>query len=271
MVHDIHGTIERYFARGLRLDGRQGLEAYRDVSVQYGVSKNAEGSARVRIGQTVVLAGVKMAVDTPYPDTPDKGNLMVNAELTPLSSPEFEAGPPSDWAIEIARVVDRALREGEALDLRKLVIEPGEKVWTVIIDIVPVNDGGNLLDAASLAALAALHDARFPHVTDGQVDYHRRTDEPLPLQAKPLLTTVYKIGDFLFLDPDYEEEHAVEGRLSVGVLEDGTLCALQKGLPAGFKEEEVLKAVELARTAADFLRQFITQQDTGKGKTSPGE
>ena len=257
MVHDLRDTVKRYYAKDLRLDGRKGLTAYRDVSVQYGVSKNAEGSARVRIGETVVLAGVKMAVDTPYPDTPDKGNLMVNAELTPLSSPEFEAGPPSDWAIEIARVVDRALREGEALNLKELVIEPGEKVWTVIIDIVPVNDAGNLLDAASLAALAALSDARFPALRDGRIDYHEKTDTRLPLQAKPLLVTVYKTGDFLILDPDYEEEKAMEGRLSVGLLEDGTLCALQKGWAAAFTPEEVLKAVGLAREAADHLRQFI--------------
>ena len=92
----------KYLSKGVRYDGRKPLD-YRNVSVEYGITKSAEGSARVKIGETEVIAGVKMSVEKPYPDTPDKGNLMVNAELRPLASPKFETGPPGDQAIEMAR------------------------------------------------------------------------------------------------------------------------------------------------------------------------
>src|SRR3990172_2219494 len=112
-------SLLKYLNKGLHFDGRK-LTEYRDVSVEYGVSKSAEGSARVRIGRTEVIAGVKLSVEKPYPDTPDSGNLMVNAELLAMSNPAFETGPPGDQAIEIARVVDRGIRESKAIDVKKL-------------------------------------------------------------------------------------------------------------------------------------------------------
>ncbi len=110
--------IVKWFEKGKRYDGRA-LDEYRPVVVEYGVTKNAEGSARVKIGDTEVIAGVKLSVEKPYPDTPKDGNLMVGAEPLPLSSPDYEAGPPNEESIEVARVVDRGLRESKAIDTKK--------------------------------------------------------------------------------------------------------------------------------------------------------
>ena len=151
---ELRRHVLKALQQGLRYDSR-GLTDYRDITVELGISKNAEGSARVKFGETEVLAGVKLAVEKPYPDRPNDGMLMVNTELTPLSSPDFEAGPPGDDAIEIARVVDRGIRESKAIDLSKLNLIPGEKSWSVMIDIVSVNDAGNLMDAAALAAMSS--------------------------------------------------------------------------------------------------------------------
>ena len=248
-------NTKKYYERGLRYDGRV-FDALRSISVEYGVSRNAEGSARVTLGTTIVYAGVKMALEKPYDDTPDRGNLMVNAELTPLASPAFETGPPSDWAIEISRLVDRTIREGHAVDFSHLCIEEGEKVWSVMIDIVPVNDGGNLLDAASIAALAALKDARFPTLTDGKVSYKQK-GEAFTLTDMPLLATVYKIADHLVVDPDYEEEVESEGRVSFAVREDGTFCGIQKGLAGAFSHDEIITAAGMAQETVAAYRKAI--------------
>ena len=111
--------IKEYLRKGKRFDGRK-PEEFREISIETGVSKNAEGSARVKIGKTEVLVGVKMAVAEPYPDSPNKGNLMVTAELIPLSSPRFENGPPRFNAIELGRVTDRGIRESKFIELEKL-------------------------------------------------------------------------------------------------------------------------------------------------------
>ncbi|HIG98216.1 TPA: exosome complex protein Rrp42 [Candidatus Woesearchaeota archaeon] len=248
--------LSRWLGNGRRYDGRM-LDVFRPVSVELGVTKNAEGSSRVRIGDTEVMAGVKLAVESPYPDTPKDGNLMVNVELLPLSSPDFEAGPPSEEAIEIARVVDRGIREAKTLDTKKLCIQEGEKVWAVMIDICTINSDGNLLDAAALAAVAALQDTRFPEYTGTSVNYKKLTDKRLPLVRAPISVTVFKLGDFLFVDPSVEEESIFDARLTVALTRDGKICAMQKGGSASLSIDEVGRMVDLAALKASELAGYL--------------
>jgi len=70
--------------KDIRLDGRKKLQ-YRPITVEKGISVNAEGSARVKVGGTEVLAGVKMELKAPYPDRPNEGTIMVGVELIPLA------------------------------------------------------------------------------------------------------------------------------------------------------------------------------------------
>lgn len=248
--------IVRGLAKGARLDGR-GLLEFRPVEVDYSFTKSAEGSARIKLGETEVMVGVKMAVESPYPDTPDHGNLAVNAELLPLSNPAFEGGPPGNQAIELARVVDRGIREAHALDVHKLCIKPGEKVWSVIIDVCTINDAGNLMDASALGALAALRDSRFPKYENGVVDYLVKTDVSLPLLREPIAVTVCKIDSFLFVDPLPEEEDVIDAKLVVTVTKEGTICALQKGGAQPLELEDVMKMVDIALEIAPKLRKHL--------------
>src|SRR3990167_7617811 len=135
MYRELRSHIISLLNADTRLDGRKLTEYRTPIEVEYGVVKTAEGSARVKIGDTEVIAGVKMEVGEPYPDTPDEGTLIVGAELIPLSNPDFESGPPSIEAVELSRVVDRGLRESHAVDFGKLCIKKGEKVWTILLDI----------------------------------------------------------------------------------------------------------------------------------------
>lgn len=243
-----------YLDKGIRYDGRK-KEDYRDVKVETGVSKSAEGSARVRIGDTVLIAGIKTSVEKPYSDRPNEGTLMVNAELLPLSSPDFETGPPSSKAIELARVVDRGIRESKTIDVEKLCIEKGEKVWFVAIDICTINDAGNLLDAASLAAIAALKTAKLPKINeDGTLDYKELSDKKIPLTKVPVEVTVWKIGDHLLIDPLNEEEEVAEARLTVATIEDGSISALQKGEEYPLSVDEIDKMVALGIKVGKKLR-----------------
>jgi len=247
--------MARLLQKSYRMDGRK-TDEYRDIKVEYDISKSAEGSARVTIGDTVVLAGVKMEMGKPYPDTPDSGSLMVGAELTPLASSEFELGPPSIKAIELGRVIDRCIRESKAIDTKKLCVQKGEKAWTVIIDIVPLNDAGNLFDAAALAAIAALKNTKFPAFDGETIDYKTKTDEGVPLSKTPIEITILKIGDTLLVDPTIEEEKVADARLTVAVDGD-TICALQKGGDEALSIEETNAMVELAMTKAKELAQKL--------------
>lgn len=153
--------LSKLAEQGKRADGRT-FNEFRKIEIETGLISKAEGSARVKIGNTQVVAGIKILIGTPYPDTPDSGVMTTAAELIPMASPDFEAGPPREKAIELARVVDRGIRESKIIEVDKLCLEPGEAIWMVFIDIHIIDFDGNLFDASSLAALAALHNAVIP-------------------------------------------------------------------------------------------------------------
>ncbi len=152
-------TVVDMISKGKRIDDR-GIDSYRNIRIEAGLIEKANGSAQVHLGKSKVLVGVKVQVGEPFPDTPDEGVLTVNAELVPLASPSFEPGPPSEEAIELARVVDRGIRESKALDVKSLVLEKGKKVQVVYVDVYVLDHDGNLIDAAAMAALTALINAK---------------------------------------------------------------------------------------------------------------
>lgn len=254
-------AIKSLAAKEQRLDDRKLTDYRTPITIEGDISWTAEGSAKVQIGETVVMAGVKLAIEKPYNDTPDEGGIMINAELLPLSGEEYEAGPPGIKAVELARVIDRGIREAKAIDMKKLCIEPGEKAWFVIVDIITLNDDGNLFDAAGLAVVAALKSAKFPVVDQetGAIDYKQKTDQSLPLTKEPISVTVYKVNGKLLVDPTHQEEDAYDARLTVAADNKGTLSAMQKGGSAPLTVEEVSQMVDIALEKADFLRTKLNE------------
>ena len=238
--------------KGIRFDGRKPLQ-YRNIKIEYGISNTAEGSARVKIGKTEVLAGVKLGIMEPYSDTPDEGTLMVETRLSPMSNPEFE-GFPDINSIEIARIVDRGIRESKAIDMKRLCIKKGEKVWSVSIDIVTINDDGNLIDASALASIAAIKNARFPEYDGENVDYKHHSNKKLPIKEEPIAVTVYKIGDKLIVDPTPYEEKAADTRLTVTSIKDESINALQKGGDSPLTEDDINNMVSIALEKAKKIR-----------------
>ncbi len=234
---------------GKRLDGR-GADEYRAVSLEPGFVVTADGSALARIGDTAVLAGVKLEVGKPFPDTPNAGVLTTNAELVPLSSPTFEPGPPTPRAIEVSRVVDRSIRAAETIDLTKLCVTPGEKSWVCYVDLHVLDHAGNLIDTAQLAAVTALHHAIVPakRFEVGEADY------PLAVQHTPIECTFVRLGDTIVVDPTFDEELAAQGRLTVATDEVNRVVAMQKGLVGAFSPDDVKDCVRRAFQHGDRMR-----------------
>lgn len=240
--------IKGYLSEGKRFDGRS-LDEFRDLTIETGVSNKAEGSARVKLGKTEVIVGIKMDVVSPYPDSPNKGNLMVTSELLPLSSPRFESGPPKFPAIELGRLIDRAIREGKFIDFEKLCIKEGEKVWAVFIDIYSINNDGNLIDAAGIGAVAALKSAVMPKYDEEteKVAYGEFTDKKIPLSDKtPIVTTIHKIGKSILVDPLLEEEDVGDVRVTIGGTVEGSIFSMQKGNPEEITMDEMEKMLEIS-------------------------
>lgn len=226
--------IMQLLKEGKRLCGRKPYE-YRDIQIETGISINAEGSARVKVGKTEVIVGVKMDVQEPYPDHENEGTMITSMEFSPISAERYESGPPGINSIEVARVVDRAIRESGFIDWKKLCIKKGEKVWSVLIDIYCMNDDGNVIDASAIGAIVALKAAKFPVYDEEteKVKFGEFTDKSLPLTENlPFTMTFYKIGDYLILDPTREEEDSAECRLTLALScpkKDKIINSMQKG------------------------------------------
>lgn len=248
-------SVKRLVESGKRIDDRQ-FDEFREISVEKNTVVKAEGSALVKFGNTTVLVGAKMDVGEPFPDTPEEGVLITSAELVPLASPSFESGPPDENSIELARVVDRVIRESKMIDMNKLVIEPGEKVWMVFVDIHVLDYDGNLFDASTLGAVAAFSCTRIPKYEDGKVIYGEKTKE-LPVQDLPVSVTFAKINNSILLDPNLAEEKAMDSRLTVGVTKDKHVCALQKGGSGYFTYEEICKILDMASEKSEELRRVV--------------
>ncbi|RJS79918.1 exosome complex protein Rrp42 [Candidatus Bathyarchaeota archaeon] len=249
--------ISQLVSKGKRLDGR-GLTDYREIKIEQGVVEKAEGSARVLLGKTEVMAGVKLEIGQPFSDTPNEGVLTVNAELVPLASPTFEPGPPDENSIELARVVDRGIRESKAIELEKLCIEPGKKVFVVFVDIYVLNHDGNLIDASALAATAALLNTKMFNyeIEDGEVKI-KPGFSPLPIRKHPVAITFAKINNTLIVDPWLEEEQTMDARLTITVDDEGKICAMQKGGSGYFTPKQVLEAAKIAKEKAEEIRKKL--------------
>jgi len=240
---------------GKRFDDRA-FDEYREIIIKPDVIANAEGSALAKMGETKVIAGVKMEIGEPYTDTPDEGTIIVNAEFTPLASPDFESGPPGEDATELARVVDRGIRESKCLDFEKLNIPDSDKVWLIYIDIHIINDCGNLIDCSFLASMAALMNTKIPKFENGTI-IRGNYGKELEVLHKPIEITVCKIADKFMLDPSIKEQAGVEAKLTVCVRKDDKICALQKQGVAGITTEEAEGMIELAIKKSKDLRKLL--------------
>lgn len=249
--------MNEQIASGSRLDGRT-FDEIRPLKIETNVIQKANGSAWVKLGNTEVVAGVKVETGEPFEGLENKGALIVSAEVLPTASPFVEPGPPDEETIELARVVDRGIRESEMLALDKLALVPGKIVYTVFVDCSIVNTDGNLFDATSYAVVTALLTSKFPiyDIKDEKVVDTGKVQDP-PINTVPVSLTFARIGDALILDPSTEEEVCMDARITITTNSDGQYTAVQKGSNGYLTLEQVQRAADIAKTMGQELRQRL--------------
>jgi exosome complex component RRP42 len=249
--------------QGKRIDGRA-LDETREISIETNAIPKANGSAKVRLGDTEVICGIKIQPDRPFPDMGDKGIFICTAELLPLSHPTVETGPPQPHVIELARVVDRGIRESHMVDVSQLVIEKDKSVVGVFADNVVVDYDGNLFDACSYATTAALLTAKTPkwNMVDDKPTLVEGEEFPLPTTTIPVSVTMGKIGNYIIVDPNGDEWDSMDARITITSDSDGNICALQKGGNDGFTQDEIIQCGEISVRVGSKIREKLkaTQQ-----------
>ncbi|MGQ9478427.1 MAG: exosome complex protein Rrp42 [Thermoproteota archaeon] len=257
--------LRRLLSDNKRVDGRSILQ-YRNISVELGYVEKADGSALVRLGNTKVLAAVKVGVAVPFADTPNDGILIVNAELVPLASPTFEPGPPSEESISLSRYVDRSIRESKTIDLSSFCIIPGRSVYSFYVDLYILDYDGNLIDASVLASVNALGITKVPkYIAEGQAV--KKTAEYFNLELKdyPVSVTYAFFDDKYVVDPCLNEEYASDFMVSMTVKADDRFCAIQKNGGGIISPRSVIELLDRSITLGKELRKVAYRQLTGNG------
>ena len=236
-----------------RIDSRGQWES-RDINPQTNVLPNAEGSAIVTMGDTIVYAGVKFQIMTPYPDRPNQGGLMCSAEVRPVAGRNWEAGPPSPESIELSRVVDRGIRESGCIDVDGLCIIPGEKAWQVILDLFAISDDGNLFDAFALAGITALRNATVPAER-----FEVGEDYQLSVSKTPIMCSYHRVGGRFVFDATAREELGGDERIHITLGDDNNVHSLQKGLKGIFSADEFTEIMDNAIERTEKLRKIVDE------------
>jgi len=80
--------------------------------------------------------------------------------------------------LELQRLLEHCLWESRCIDTESLCITTGRRVWTIRVDVHVLNYDGNVIDAASVAAIAALLHFRRPDVSTCGEDFviHSHTE-----------------------------------------------------------------------------------------------
>jgi exosome complex component RRP42 len=252
-------------SKGKRLDGRT-LDEIRPIEIEVGLIRKANGSARVKLGNSEVVAGVKVETGEPFEGLENKGALILSAEVLPTASPYIEPGPPDEETVELARVVDRGIRESEMLDLSKLALIPGEIVYVIFVDCSVINADGNLFDATSYAAVSALMNSKLPvfEIRDRKAVDTGEKQNP-PLTTVPVSITAVRIGESLILDPTAEEEACMDARITITTNSDQNFAAVQKGSTGAFTVEQLKRAAATARIKGEEIRAKL-RESTKAGK-----
>ena len=250
---------------GKRIDGRE-LDQMRDLTIDIDVVPKAEGSARARLGDTEVVAGVKVQPERPFPDTGDQGMLICTAEILPIAHPDVETGPPTPPVVELARVTDRGIRESKMLDMKQLVLEKDKSVIGVFCDNAVTDHDGNLFDACSYATTAAINSCKIPKYEmkdDTPVKIENEFNPP-PITTLPVSVTMAKIDDYIVVDPNFDEWSIMDARITITTNSDGNVVALQKGGSDGFTQEDLIKCAEISVKVGSKIREIIKQSSSGE-------
>jgi len=250
-----------FLEKEVRPDNRE-LGEFRPTVLNIGCISTAEGSSLVKLGNTTVICGVKAEVAEPRADKPKDGYIVPNVELSPLSSPKFRPGPPPEQAQVLSQNMADFIANTQCVKSESLCISPGKLVWVLHIDLVCLDYDGNVMDACTLALMAALKNTSLPEMSvdeeSGEVKCDPSSHSMLPVACLPISTTfIIFDNSVLLVDPTREEELLATGAVTV-VTEGQDLCSILKPGGSPLSDEQMQLCVERAFTRGREATALIT-------------
>ncbi|XP_057561089.1 exosome complex component RRP45 isoform X1 [Hippopotamus amphibius kiboko] len=243
-----------------RLDGRQTYD-YRNIKISFGTDY---GCCIVELGKTRVLGQVSCELVSPKLNRATEGILFFNLELSQMAAPAFEPGRQSDLLVKLNRLLERCLRNSKCIDTESLCVVAGEKVWQIRVDLHLLNHDGNIIDAASIAAIVALCHFRRPDVSvqgDEVTLYTLEERDPVPLSIHHMPICVsfafFQQGTYLLVDPNEREERVMDGLLVIAMNKHREICTIQSSGGIMLLKDQVLRCSKIAGVKVAEITELI--------------
>ncbi|XP_051993732.1 exosome complex component RRP45 [Xyrauchen texanus] len=245
-----------------RLDGRQTYD-YRNIKITFGTEY---GCCIVELGKTRVLSQVSCELVPPKDSRPTEGIVFFNLELSPMASPAFEPNRQSELLVTLNRQLERCLRNSKCIDTESLCVVSGEKVWQIRVDVHVLNHDGNLMDAASIAAISALSHFRRPDVAIQGRDVTMFSPE----ERDPISLSIYHMpicvsfafflqGSYLLVDPCEREERVMDGLLMIAMNKHREICSIQSSGGIMLLKDQVLRCSKIASVKVSEVTELINK------------
>lgn len=242
---------------GTRLDGRE-FDEFRNVGIQFGTSL---GYVEVTLGGTKLVVRISAEVTKPYEDRPVEGIFLITTDIGAMASSLFDNYRQSDDEILLTRLIEKAIRRSNALDLESLCIVAGKSCWMVRADVHYLNYDGGLIDATCLGVVAGLmHFKKLDTSIEGDQTIIHPVEEraPVPLsilhlpisvtfsffkpptpvksaattnsndQDEDMLDTVTSADDIVLVDATAREEALRHGEMTITINKNREICQISK-------------------------------------------
>lgn len=223
--------------------------AHRPISIY--LSPTEYGYVEVSWGATKLSVRVTAQIVKPYPDRPFEGIFTINSEVSPQASLKFDTTRQQQQdEVLVSRILEKAIRRSNAVDLESLCIVAGDKVWELCVDLNFWNYDGNLIDVGCFATMLALLHFRKPDISihgDGGAvtvhDVNERQPVSLSILHVPICLT------FSFYNLSSQEMNIKGGGATGGAIEDGS----------GTYHDDLENQDEICLFDADALEESLRQ------------
>ncbi|XP_062846351.1 exosome complex component RRP42 [Trichomycterus rosablanca] len=277
-VYIMHGVRD-----DLRVDGR-GCEDYRHMEIETDVVSNTDGSAKVSLGQTDVLVGIKAEIGRPRPMVPDEGYLEFFVDCSANATPEFEGRGGEELGVELSNTLYKVFNNRHSLDLKSLCICSGEHCWVLYVDVLLLQCDGNLFDAMSIAIKAALFNTRIPkvHISENEEGGKEieLSDDPydcmrLNVENVPCIVTLCKIGHRHVVDATLQEKTCSVASLLISVTHKGMVTCARKLGGGSLDPESIFEMTETGKRVgkalhAPLMELLRKEESLGKDRKKVG-
>uniref|UniRef100_A0A0E0F526 Ribosomal RNA-processing protein 43 n=1 Tax=Oryza meridionalis TaxID=40149 RepID=A0A0E0F526_9ORYZ len=236
--------LERHLRESVRPDARRLAEA-RPTTIALAAVSSAHGSALVRLGDTAMLASIKLEVMSPSSEAPDEGSIAVEFHMPPICSPLVRPGRPAEVAPVISKNLEDILMrdakfEGALFDQWEgiLVSIPVE------IPLVSVGDDGRVFTVGG---------------NEGKAKYElvNREKRKLTIANVPFsLTCALHKGNVL-ADPTAEEESIIETSVTIVLDSSDQIVSIQKPGGAVTSMTTIKECISLAKDGRRKLREIL--------------